>query len=608
MDSHRYPHQARERKAVKTVVFHSVKGGVGRSLALCNLAHALAGLGKRVLVLDFDYVAPGLHRKLGRPPGRGYIDYLMHFSVEARAATATAAERWRVLEPLVDKVADNLWLLRAGDETSLDYWRTIASYEFHCRFYWAYNEVVGLNEGAFPLRWLDLNINAFRNDKRLIAETPVDGPHCLDYLLVDCKATVDSNAFLLLDWPDAIGHFFPCNLEGKRYAFMTATSLVREAITPKQNPRFIPVVSRVPDHMAEEDETNLRLAISEAWNEAWNEENKGSAGEIPFAAQLFRPADFVLLSEMHQLETDEEVLFARAREYPHRSRKLGHDYLELFARLAPLEQFRAADDEKNIWTASENSWYNATGADSRSRILTKKFDRYPHLGTMLNDDNQANLAVRVRTFHLFGGGLFEYCEKEMKARFSALKGAPDAQLFSPLDRQEALRFAGRRCGKDFAEELTETFATMSKVPTLKDRVSLWAELDSQAGFGTIQAEAITAAPPDGWLIVAGEPFGKRHLQSFLQEDATKRESVDEDSDQLETTVTPSDLSGFFQGYVEAVLTGIFASVSKSDGHIEIQKRSPEEVPLKVSERAREIFHPTTRLDFYFIAPEVSPQS
>lgn len=46
----------------RVVTFYSYKGGTGRSMALSNLAWILASAGKRVLVIDWDLEAPGLHR------------------------------------------------------------------------------------------------------------------------------------------------------------------------------------------------------------------------------------------------------------------------------------------------------------------------------------------------------------------------------------------------------------------------------------------------------------------------------------------------------------------------------------------------------------------
>ena len=40
--------------------FYSFKGGVGRSLAVMNVAYTLAGRGRHVLVVDMDLEAPGL--------------------------------------------------------------------------------------------------------------------------------------------------------------------------------------------------------------------------------------------------------------------------------------------------------------------------------------------------------------------------------------------------------------------------------------------------------------------------------------------------------------------------------------------------------------------
>src|SRR5712691_10637842 len=42
--------------------FYSYKGGVGRSMALANVAALLAKWGKKVLVVDWDLEAPGIER------------------------------------------------------------------------------------------------------------------------------------------------------------------------------------------------------------------------------------------------------------------------------------------------------------------------------------------------------------------------------------------------------------------------------------------------------------------------------------------------------------------------------------------------------------------
>jgi WD40 repeat protein/MinD-like ATPase involved in chromosome partitioning or flagellar assembly len=72
------------------VTFYSYKGGTGRSMALANVAWILAANGNRVLVIDWDLEAPGLHRyfhpfladkELVR--SEGVIDFVMRYAEQA---------------------------------------------------------------------------------------------------------------------------------------------------------------------------------------------------------------------------------------------------------------------------------------------------------------------------------------------------------------------------------------------------------------------------------------------------------------------------------------------------------------------------------------------
>ncbi|MFC7540384.1 ParA family protein [Siccirubricoccus deserti] len=66
--------------AIPRLFFVSVKGGVGRSTALCVLAAHLAAGGRRVLAIDLDLEAPGLGTMLldqATLPRFGLLDYLV---------------------------------------------------------------------------------------------------------------------------------------------------------------------------------------------------------------------------------------------------------------------------------------------------------------------------------------------------------------------------------------------------------------------------------------------------------------------------------------------------------------------------------------------------
>src|SRR5208283_564611 len=72
------------------VTFYSFKGGVGRTLALANVATLLAADRRepcRVLVWDFDLAAPGLQQVLNcKWKGKtreGFLDYVHHYCTKA---------------------------------------------------------------------------------------------------------------------------------------------------------------------------------------------------------------------------------------------------------------------------------------------------------------------------------------------------------------------------------------------------------------------------------------------------------------------------------------------------------------------------------------------
>lgn len=78
--------ELRSATAFKRVVFYSYKGGVGRTTALVHAGFHLARRGKRVVLVDMDVEAPGLHRLLPRTDGvhskLGLVDYLWERQVK----------------------------------------------------------------------------------------------------------------------------------------------------------------------------------------------------------------------------------------------------------------------------------------------------------------------------------------------------------------------------------------------------------------------------------------------------------------------------------------------------------------------------------------------
>lgn len=78
------------------ITFYSYKGGVGRSFSLANIAVLLARWGHRVLTIDWDLEAPGLHHYfaplLPTAPAGGVIDLAHDFLAGAETPAAHAVQ------------------------------------------------------------------------------------------------------------------------------------------------------------------------------------------------------------------------------------------------------------------------------------------------------------------------------------------------------------------------------------------------------------------------------------------------------------------------------------------------------------------------------------
>src|ERR1022692_2646862 len=86
----------------RIVTFYSYKGGTGRSMALANVAWVLASNGRRVLVIDWDLEAPGLHRyfapflsdkELSGYGSQGLMDFVIDFAVKAATPPKNGEDR-----------------------------------------------------------------------------------------------------------------------------------------------------------------------------------------------------------------------------------------------------------------------------------------------------------------------------------------------------------------------------------------------------------------------------------------------------------------------------------------------------------------------------------
>lgn len=118
---------------MKTITFYSYKGGVGRSLALVNIATRLVEFGKKVCVIDFDLEAPGLHLKFPvnkdqYQSNKGIVDFVYEFS--NNGVLETSIKDYSV-DVTISSNGLPLSLICAGQIESSEYWRKLSSINWY---------------------------------------------------------------------------------------------------------------------------------------------------------------------------------------------------------------------------------------------------------------------------------------------------------------------------------------------------------------------------------------------------------------------------------------------------------------------------------------------
>jgi len=122
---------------METVTFYSYKGGVGRTTLLAQCARELASRGARVVAVDFDLDAPGLHYRLRPERGevsRGVVDLIDDYLTRATlyASLDDATYLARTGAPL-----SSGWVrvLPAGAAPSATYWDRLARVDWRAFLY-----------------------------------------------------------------------------------------------------------------------------------------------------------------------------------------------------------------------------------------------------------------------------------------------------------------------------------------------------------------------------------------------------------------------------------------------------------------------------------------
>jgi hypothetical protein len=226
-----------DRPPGKIVTFYSYKGGTGRTMALANTAWILAGTGMRVLVIDWDLEAPGLHRYLHPfledkelSATQGLIDYFADVEIASRSSGG-ASPWWHGWSSLTRYTLSLEWqfdgdglldFVPAGQQGA-SYAERVSAFDWR-KFY----DVLG---GGVLLESLK---------KQLRAD--------YDYILIDSRTGIsDTSGICTVQMPDDLVVCFTLNQQSMKGAAAATESAWTQRLKPSGEPglRVWPVPTRI---------------------------------------------------------------------------------------------------------------------------------------------------------------------------------------------------------------------------------------------------------------------------------------------------------------------------------------------------------------------------
>jgi MinD-like ATPase involved in chromosome partitioning or flagellar assembly len=435
---------------METITFYSYKGGSGRSLALANAAVYLAKLGFKVVALDFDLEAPGLHYKFSRNEDdsplavqRGIVDYVNDFRLNGEVSLPL--KDFAICVPIPGIERPMVHLIPAGRAPSPDYWSMLSAINWHDLFY---------EKGA-------QGVQIFKElQARILDEFQPD------FLLVDSRTgitemggvatTLLADKVLCLVLPTLE------NLDGARTVLQSLKRSRREG--SGTDLEIMVAVSRLPKMRGSEDEREREVTkrILSALNQ--------DSGDSKDALQLKEV--FVLHSEA-ALQVREELRVGGGTN-PDDSILL-RDYLRLFAPFVPKESI-----EPKLNDLIQKAWAKLRhDPDAAVKDMEQYAESFGHPETyrellrfyQVRNASSASILRRAqRLWEITRDSGEEYLWAVVRKHFEPTPSfqRKPAEWYPDLDFMRALwREAGAK-DPDFGLKLAEAYGSEDKESTAAD--------------------------------------------------------------------------------------------------------------------------------------------
>lgn len=250
----------------RIVTFYSYKGGTGRSMALANFAWILAAAGNKVLAIDWDLEAPGLHRYF-RPflvdpdlsDTEGVIDAFWEFatSTMVKSQSESKSPSWNLgkdlvrdsrlksesrAKPLTSELGDGAAEALEDTKRRLDWKFPSGGYiDFIC---------AGQQNATYSQRVNTFDWKRFYEigGAALIKQAKERLGRRYNWVLIDSRTGVsDTSGICTMEMPDTVVACFTLNrqsIEGVR-AILTSIREFRSSTVDGSRISFFPIATRI---------------------------------------------------------------------------------------------------------------------------------------------------------------------------------------------------------------------------------------------------------------------------------------------------------------------------------------------------------------------------
>jgi len=366
--------------------FYSYKGGTGRTMALANIAWILASRGKRVLVIDWDLEAPGLHRYFApflSDPNLGETDGLMEFlagyvvSVTKELPEGTGVdEKWYQPHADIKRYAEPVqWQFpNSGGIDLVGAGRQNASYGARVNgFDWEgfYRRFGG---GAF----LDESVRQMKA--------------AYDYVLIDSRTGIsDTSGICTIHLPDALVVFYTLNNQSIEGASGITASVVANRQGRSKEPfRIWSMATRV--ELAEKQKLEARRLFARERFSPFLETLVGLSGQT---SENYWGEMEILYDPFYAYE---EIL-ATIADLPGRTNSVLAAFERLCARLTNGEVSRLGDISE---TKRRDALELYSGIGTTKAALNMAQSREPKAWDIFLSASAADSAQAERLYYLLG--------------------------------------------------------------------------------------------------------------------------------------------------------------------------------------------------------------